>query len=185
MADSLLFERALSRPDLLAPSVASIINQWKDASWIDEVCVAEIDPAFAGGVKLCQRYGLDEQKAGNAVLIEAKRSGNIRNAACLVRPGVRTDLNGAVRRHLQARQVSLMSKECAVRDSSMEYGSITVVGLPGSWPILIDPALATIDYIVVGSGLLRSKLRLPMEALLAMTSGFTLEGMTSPSESSR
>jgi prolyl-tRNA editing enzyme YbaK/EbsC (Cys-tRNA(Pro) deacylase) len=45
-----------------------------------------------------------------------------------------------------------------VAETGMEYGGITPVGLPGGWPVLIDEAVAATPYVVVGSGLRRSKL---------------------------
>jgi prolyl-tRNA editing enzyme YbaK/EbsC (Cys-tRNA(Pro) deacylase) len=42
----------------------------------------------------------------------------------------------------------------------MEYGGITPIGLPASWPILVDEAVAELDMIVVGSGVRGSKIAL-------------------------
>ncbi|MBP2390848.1 prolyl-tRNA editing enzyme YbaK/EbsC (Cys-tRNA(Pro) deacylase) [Aeromicrobium fastidiosum] len=47
----------------------------------------------------------------------------------------------------------------------MEHGGITPVGLPASWPVLVDRAVTEQPWLVVGSGLRRSKLVLPGGAL--------------------
>ena len=45
----------------------------------------------------------------------------------------------------------------AVSLTGMQYGGITPIGLPDSWPILVDAAVAE-SWLVVGSGLRRSKI---------------------------
>lgn len=40
----------------------------------------------------------------------------------------------------------------------MEYGGITPVGLPADWPILVDTAVTEQPWLVIGSGLRRSKI---------------------------
>ena len=46
-------------------------------------------------------------------------------------------------------------------ETGMEYGGITPVGLPDGWPILVDEAVAALDWIVIGSGIRGSKIALP------------------------
>jgi prolyl-tRNA editing enzyme YbaK/EbsC (Cys-tRNA(Pro) deacylase) len=173
----LSFEPALARPDLLASSVNATLARWSSAPWIGDVCVAEIEPEFAGGLDLCSHYGLDPRQAGNCLLVHGKRAGVTRSAGCLVPPGTRTDLGGLVRKFLDARQVSLMPKDQAMAETGMEYGSITVVGLPEDWPVLVDETLADAKCLVVGAGVLRAKLRLPVEALLAITKAHVVPGL--------
>ncbi len=43
----------------------------------------------------------------------------------------------------------------------MEYGGITPFGLPRGWPVLVDKRVYDTPWVVVGSGLRRSKLRVP------------------------
>ena len=45
--------------------------------------------------------------------------------------------------------------------SGMAYGGITPVGLPADWPVLVDPAVAAADFVVIGSGTRGSKLAVP------------------------
>lgn len=178
MTNTLIFEPALTRPELLAPSVAGVIERWRQAPWIDEVRVAEIDPMFARGVDLCEHYGLDLKQAGNCLILKASRAGRSWMAGCLVPPDRRTNLGSIVRKTLNAREISLLPKELAIKETEMEYGSITVIGLPEEWPVLIDASLAHAKALVIGSGVLRSKLRLPGEALVTMTNGLALTGLS-------
>jgi len=57
----------------------------------------------------------------------------------------------------------------------MEYRSITVVGLPESWPILIDPRIVLLERVFVGSGLQKSKLSLLRKMLLELPNAYVLE----------
>ena len=59
----------------------------------------------------------------------------------------------------------------------MEYGGITPVGLPADWPILIDRAVAEHKWVIVGSGLRRSKLVLPGSALPLLPGAVVLDGL--------
>jgi prolyl-tRNA editing enzyme YbaK/EbsC (Cys-tRNA(Pro) deacylase) len=74
-------------------------------------------------------------------------------------------VNGVVRRHIDARKASFAPQDTAVAETAMEYGGITPFGLPASWPVLVDSAVVEQPYVVVGSGVRRSKLVVPGPAL--------------------
>jgi prolyl-tRNA editing enzyme YbaK/EbsC (Cys-tRNA(Pro) deacylase) len=82
-------------------------------------------------------------------------------AACLVRATDRADVNRVIRKRLDVRKISFAEMDEAVRQTGMEYGGITPIGLPPSWPILVDEAVAKLDMIVVGSGIRGSKIAIP------------------------
>src|SRR3712207_9171592 len=86
------------------------------------------------------------------LVVAARRAGQTELAACLVPATTRADVNGLVRRHLGARKVSFAPQDVAVAESGMEYGGITPLGLPPSWPVLVAPAFAPPDLVVVGPG---------------------------------
>lgn len=92
-------------------------------------------------------------------------------AVCLVPVGYRCQLNTVVRRHLDARRVSLAPTELAVSASGQEYGSIAPIGLPQSWPVLIAEQLSHSPTVIIGSGLRQAKLHVPFNALLKLTGG--------------
>src|SRR6266568_3564277 len=174
---SLSLVPALDRPDLLAPLVAAALAQWKNVIPATEVMVAEIDPAVADTAAFCARYGVAPQVSANCVVVAGRRGGQTRPAACVVLATTRADVNGLVRRHLNARKASFAPLDAAVAETSMEYGGITPIGLPDHWPILIDAAVAASPRVVVGSGLRRSKLTLPGKALAALPQAEVLEGL--------
>ena len=64
----------------------------------------------------------------------------------------------------------------AVALTGMEYGGITPLGLPESWPLLVDAAVAAAPAVVIGSGLRASKLALPGALLAALPGAEVVEG---------
>jgi prolyl-tRNA editing enzyme YbaK/EbsC (Cys-tRNA(Pro) deacylase) len=82
-------------------------------------------------------------------------------AACLVRATDRADVNRVIRKRLDVRKISFAGMDDAVRETGMEYGGITPIGLPPTWPILVDETVARLDMIVVGSGIRGSKIAMP------------------------
>jgi prolyl-tRNA editing enzyme YbaK/EbsC (Cys-tRNA(Pro) deacylase) len=159
MIGSLDWVPATSRPDLLADPVARAVRAEMEAQ------VAEIDPELADTAAFCERYAVPLGVSANCVIIMAKRGGEIGHVACMVLATQRADVNGVVRRHLGARKASFAPMDQATALSGMEYGGITPVGLPEDWPVLVDTAVADEAYVVIGSGLRRSKLLLPGKAL--------------------
>ncbi|KUI24743.1 hypothetical protein AU196_15560 [Mycobacterium sp. IS-1742] len=120
--------------------------------------VSAIDPGFADTAEFCEHYGIALEQSANCVVVEAKRAERIWHAACLVLATTRADVNGVVRKWLDARKISFAPMEVAVSLSGMEYGGITPVGLPDGWPILIDEQVLTQPRVVIGSGVRASKI---------------------------
>jgi prolyl-tRNA editing enzyme YbaK/EbsC (Cys-tRNA(Pro) deacylase) len=79
----------------------------------------------------------------------------------------RADINGIVRKHLDARKVSFASMDFAVSSTGMEYGGITPIGLPPDWQIIIDSKVNDAGKVIIGSGLRGSKI-LVAGSLIAM-----------------
>ena len=178
MSLQLAFAPALSRPDLLAELVAAALRGLPGLQ--GDVEVAEIDPALADTAAFCERYGVAPEESANCVVIAAKRGGETRYAACMVAATTRADVNGLVRRHLDARKASFAPMEAVTAATGMEYGGITPVGLPESWPVLVDEAVAKTGSVVIGSGIRGSKLRLPGRLLAALPAAQVLPGLGIP-----
>jgi prolyl-tRNA editing enzyme YbaK/EbsC (Cys-tRNA(Pro) deacylase) len=167
----LTLEPVLDRTDLLAPPVAEALRDRRDA---EAFRVAEIDPELADTAAFCERYAVPLEASANCVIVAAKRGGDVRLAACVVLATTRADVNGVVRRHLDARKASFAPQAQAVAETGMEYGGITPFGLPAAWPVLVDKAVTEQPYVVVGSGVRRSKLAVPGSALTALETGEVL-----------
>jgi prolyl-tRNA editing enzyme YbaK/EbsC (Cys-tRNA(Pro) deacylase) len=167
----LTLEPAHDRVDLLAAPVAEAVRGWKGE---DAFQVAAIDPGLADTAAFCERYGVPLEASANCVIVAGRRGGDVRLAACVVLATTRADVNGVVRRHLDARKASFAPQDQAVAETGMEYGGITPFGLPPSWPVLVDEAVTEQAHVVVGSGVRRSKLVVPGAALAGIATAEVL-----------
>nr|WP_245941663.1 YbaK/EbsC family protein [Vallicoccus soli] len=169
---------ALERPDLLAPPVAAALRA--DPALAAQVLVAEIDPGLADTADFCAAYDVRPEESANCVVVAGRRGDRTTLAACVVLATTRADVNGAVRRRLDARRASFAPMDDAVGRSGMEHGGITPVGLPAGWPVLVDGAVAAAGPVVVGSGLRRSKLVLDGRLVAALPGAEVLDGLGRP-----
>jgi prolyl-tRNA editing enzyme YbaK/EbsC (Cys-tRNA(Pro) deacylase) len=170
---------ALDRPDLLAEPVAHALKLLDPAD-AARVGVAEIDPALADTAEFCAAYSSPPESSANCVVVAGRRGEVTRYAACLVLSTTRADVNGLVRRRLDARKASFAPMDDAGALTGMEYGGITPIGLPKGWPSLVDPAVAAADAVVIGSGVRHSKLALPGSLVAALPGAEVLEGLGRP-----
>ena len=168
---------ALERPDLLAPPVAQFLATWPAA---ERVFVAAIDPELADTAAFCAAYDVAAEQSANCVVVAGRRGEATTLAACMVLATTRADVNGVVRRRLDARKASFAPIDVAVAQSGMQYGGITPVGLPSSWPILVDAAVVAAGDVVIGSGIRGSKLLLPGAALLELANAEQVDDLAAP-----
>ncbi|MGW9631753.1 YbaK/EbsC family protein [Agromyces sp. NPDC055520] len=159
------FTPAAVSPALVAAPTAAAIGTMQAADAAG-VLVSAIDAGLADTAAFCEHYEVSMADGANCVIVQARRGERTWYAACLVRGVDRLDVNGAVRRHLDARRLSFAPMDAAVELTGMEYGGITPIGLPGDWPILVDESVAVHERLIVGSGIRGSKL-LVSGALLA------------------
>ncbi|MFJ8082679.1 YbaK/EbsC family protein [Streptomyces sp. NPDC096205] len=175
------FDSAVPAPDRLdelTRPVAEAVRHWRGSVPAEQILYVDTEPEWADTAVFVEHYGRDilEQSA-NCVVVAGKRAGETTLAACVVLSHTRADVNGVVRRHLGARKVSFASMDTATGESGMEYGGITPVGLPGSWPVLVDAAVVDLPYVLVGSGRRRGKLLVPGKAFAELPGAVVLEGL--------
>ncbi|MFF2276780.1 YbaK/EbsC family protein [Agromyces sp. NPDC058126] len=151
---TLEFSPAVDHPELLAAPTATALA---DADPSDAL-VAAIDPGLADTAAFCAHYEISPADGANCVIVQARRGERTWYAACLVRGADRLDVNGAVRRHLDARKLSFAPMEQAVELTGMQVGGITPVGLPSDWLILVDESVASHERLIIGSGTRDAKL---------------------------
>jgi prolyl-tRNA editing enzyme YbaK/EbsC (Cys-tRNA(Pro) deacylase) len=173
--ESLEFKPVIDNPELVARAVFELAKSREDGK---DILTAEIDPRFMGGVELCEHYGIDPNEGANCVVIEATKGGVSDFVAVIVPVGYRADLNGFVKKHLNARRVSLAPLDKVLELTGMEYGSITPFGLPQQWKILIDALLMSKEKIVVGGGKQISKLLVPTSILKKLPGVEIIEGLS-------
>jgi prolyl-tRNA editing enzyme YbaK/EbsC (Cys-tRNA(Pro) deacylase) len=174
MSLPLTFHTALTQPGLLAAPVADAL---RSLPWSDQVRVSAIDPTPADTAQFCATYGVTLEESANCVIIAGKRGSDVSYAACVVTATTRADVNGLVRRHLGARRASFGPVDAVTAATGMEYGGITPIGLPASWPVLVDPLVAKAPTVVIGSGIRGSKLWLPGHLLADLPGAQVLPGL--------
>jgi prolyl-tRNA editing enzyme YbaK/EbsC (Cys-tRNA(Pro) deacylase) len=148
--------------------VGDPVRRHIDQAGSDGLWVTEIDPDLADTAAFCEHYDIGPDISANCVVVEAKRAERVWHAACLVIATTRADVNGIVRKHVDARKISFAPMDTAVSVTGMEYGGITPVGLPADWPILIDQGVAEQGRVIIGSGVRGSKLLAATDLLAAL-----------------
>lgn len=164
-------------PDLLPEPVRAALALPAVADLAAEVGVVGIDPDLADTAALAAAYDLPLTTGVNCVVVVGRREGVERVAACCVPASTRADVNGLVKRTLDVRKASFLPHERAVVESGMEHGGITPVGLPAAWRVLVDPAVAAVDVVVLGSGVRRSKLLVPGRVLVPLLEALGAEAV--------
>jgi len=159
--------------DLVAPPVVSALAGWHRT----DVLAAPIDPALADTAAFCEHYAIELADSANCVVIAGRRGETTRYAACVVLATTRADVNGVVRKRLDARKASFAAMDDAVALTGMEYGGITPIGLPADWPVLVDGAVLGRHLVVIGSGLRRSKLAVPPALLAELPNAEVIDGL--------
>ena len=162
------WEPADRHPELLAPAVAATIGRTPSAS------VAPIDATLADTAAFCEAYDVAPEHSANCVVVAGKRGGEVRYAAVMVLATMRADVNGVVRRHLDARKISFAPHDDAVALTGMEFGGITPIGLPSDWPVLVDQAVVEAGLVVVGSGIRGSKVLVDSTDLVGLPTAAVL-----------
>jgi len=158
----LIWTAAAERPDLLAPPVREALTALPDPGVVE---VTEIDPDLADTQALVAATDIRLEDSANCIVVAGRRGEVERVAAVLVLATTRADVNTTVRKLLDVRKASFMPMERAVTETAMEYGGITPIGLPDGWPVLVDDRVLERPTVVIGSGVRRSKLRLPGPAV--------------------
>jgi len=159
----------LEHLDLAAPPVAAEAHRLRDAR------VAGIDATLAHTAAFCAAYDVAMHASANCVIVAGRRGEVTRYAAVLVLATMRADINGVVRRELDARKCSFAAQADAVALTRIEFGGITPLGLPREWPVLVDEAVLAAGDVVIGSGLRRSKLLVPAGELLGLPGARSLQ----------
>jgi len=169
---NLEWQPAADVPELLAEPVRTALDGLP--AW-----AVAIDPTLADTAAFCAEYDVPMAASANCVIVHGKRAGESTYAAVMVLATHRADVNGVVRKHLGVRKISFAAQDDAVGSTGMEYGGITPIGVPASWPVLVDDAVAQAGLVVIGSGIRGSKL-LVEGADLAKLPGATVLELAAP-----
>lgn len=142
-----------------------------------KIQVAEINPEFADGLLLSREYDIPLQMELNCLIVEGIRQEQKRYAAIVLPYGKRVNTGSVVKQQLDAKKVSFAPLDYVLEATKMEFGSITPIGLPDDWLVLVDSQIVEQENIIIGSGLVKAKIMMPVELLLKMSNVIVLEGM--------
>lgn len=151
------FDDVKQHSELVAPETKEAV----DKNDLSDVLVSEIDGNLADTAAFCEAYDIGLDVSANCVVVEAKRADKTWYAACMILATNRADINGAVRRQLDARKISFAPMDTATSLTKMAYGGITPIGLPDDWQLIVDEAITQKAHVIIGSGIRGSKLLVP------------------------
>lgn len=156
---------------LLAAPVAAALRSGQAPS----AEVGEIDPGLADTAEFCERYEVPLEASANCVIVLGRRGEARTHAAVMVLATDRADVNKRVRKHLDARKTSFADQGEVEEATGMTSGGITPVGLPESWPILVDERVAAAPLVVIGGGTRGAKLLVPGAELASLPGAEVLD----------
>lgn len=177
MKNSLNFKEIETSKDLVAKTTYSCIKNVFSEEEQKNILVAEINPEYMDGIKLCEYYNIDMKTGVNCLICECKRGENKTYVALLVPTGYKYNMSSTVRKYTNSRMVSIAPLDYVIEQTKMEYGSINPLGIPQEWKIFIDPKVIETDRIICGSGLQKSKLSLPSKYLLKLPNAELLDNL--------
>ena len=177
MTNKLEFKKVVENKNLVAVSTYNCIKNIFSEEEMNDILVAEINPEYMDGIKLCEHYDIDIKSGANCLICECKRGENKSYAALLVPTGYKYNMSSTVRKYTNSRMVSVASLDYVIEETKMEYGSINPIGLPEEWKLFINPKVLEVERIICGSGLQKSKISLPSKYLLKLNNAEILENL--------
>ncbi len=171
------FKFILDNKNLVPSCIYEFVNNWKNDLEKRMFLVAEISPSEADGHILCEHYNIKEECGYNCLIVECKRNDIVKHCALMVPVGYKYNMGSVVRKYTNSRTVSVANLDYVLKETGMEYGSITPVGLPDNWKILVDSSIKVQKNIVIGGGFVKSKISLPVELFLKLPNVEVVEGI--------
>ena len=167
---------ALDHPELLADPVFALLSTLPP-TLAASVGVAAIDPDLADTAAFCEAYDVGLDVSANCVIVAGTRGEVTKYAACMVLATTRLDVNGVVRRLLDARKASFAPMDDAVASTGMEYGGITPIGIPADWFLFVDSRIPALGDVVIGAGIRAAKIVLPGALLAELPNAQVIDGL--------
>ena len=140
--------------------------------------VVPCDPALADTAAFCEHYGYAPEDSANTIVVASKREPK-RYVACVVLATTRLDVNGTVKRRLDAGKVSFASAEETAALTGMELGGVTALALPPDLPLWVDAAVMSRPRIILGGGSRSMKVHVDPEVLRKLPNVEVVEGLAS------
>ena len=140
--------------------------------------VVPCDPALADTAAFCEHYGYSPEDSANTIVVASKREPK-KYVACVVLATTRLDVNGTVKRRLDAGKVSFASSEETAALTGMELGGVTALALPADLPLWVDAAVMARPRIILGGGSRSMKIHVAPEGFAELPSVEVVEGLAS------
>ncbi len=141
--------------------------------------IIDCDPERADTAAFCEAYGFSLADSANTILVATKEA-EPRVVACVVLATHRLDVNGIVRRRLEARKVSFAPADMTSELTGMVMGGVTPFGLPDSIPVWVDEVVLGRDRVVVGGGSRSMKVTCAPEVLTKLSQCEVVSGLALP-----
>ena len=138
--------------------------------------VVPCDPALADTAAFCEHYGYAPEDSANTIVVASKREPK-RYVACVVLATTRLDVNGMVKRRLDAGKVSFASSEETAALTGMELGGVTALALPPELPLWVDAAVMARPRIILGGGSRSMKIHVAPEVFEKLPAVEVVEGL--------
>lgn len=139
------------------------------------------DPELADTAAFCERYGFALDQSANTIIVASKTDPVI-YAACVVLATTKLDVNKAVCKLLDVKKASFAPMDKALELSAMEYGGVTIFGLPETVRIYVDDRVMQQPEVVMGGGNRTSKVILDPAELLKLKQTEAVAGLARPIE---
>ena len=174
--EKLIFKPIIDNISLVSKSIYDFVINYKKEDQNDFL-VAEINPDYMDGNKLCEHYNINRKMAFNCLIVECKRKDITKYCALVVPTGYRYNMGSVIRKYTNSRIVSVAPLDYVLKKTKMEYGSISPIGLPKDWEIIVDSSIYNVKRIIVGGGLQKSKICIPTSLFLNLSNVTVLENV--------
>ena len=153
----------------LHPSLKNLLEKE-----IGKVEIFECDSIFSDTELFCNEYEFLLEDSCNAILIKSKKPEIYYSMFCILGNN-RLDVNGKVKKALNAKRVSFASKDEAEEISKQIYGGISPLGLGKGIDIYIDENILKRDKVFIGGGNRTTKIFLSPTELIRLTNGTVMD----------
>jgi prolyl-tRNA editing enzyme YbaK/EbsC (Cys-tRNA(Pro) deacylase) len=140
--------------------------------------IIDIDPAFSDTTSFCEKYGYGYDITCNTIIVASKKEPK-RLAVCVVLAHTRLDVNKRVRNLLGVNKASFASAVEVLELTGMEIGGVTPFSLPTDLPLYVDERVMIPDWVILGGGSRRIKIKVRPEVLTKL-GGEVISGLAVP-----
>lgn len=129
--------------------------------------IIEIDPEFSDTRAFCEKYGYPPDQTCNTIIVTSRKIPK-KSAACVMLANARLDVNKRVRNLLGVQKASFSSPDEMLGLTGMEVGGVTPFSLPPDLPLYVDEKVMNAEWIILGGGSRRIKVKISPEVLISL-----------------